>query len=170
MATGTHGKKPATTRAGGTPKSTGGGSNGVLDRMSPGGLAVVLQALLKKRPDLKSEAEGNALRENQKHASCTEIISEKLVNSGRYTVPDRSTVGQGLKVIEFQMSGLVNDAEDQTPPSNRPAVSGRGSLGPSETHDHENRSDARMRIRWGGVGAAQLCRCQLSAHYGRDFS
>jgi hypothetical protein len=100
----------------------------------------------------------------------TEKISEKLVNSGRYTVLNRSTVGQGLKEIEFQMSGLVNDAEDQTPPSNRPAVSGHDSLGRSETHDHENRSDAHMKIRWGGVGAAQLCRCQLSAHYRRDFS
>jgi TolB-like protein len=41
----------------------------------------------------------------------TEKISEELVNSGRYTVLDRTTVGQSLKEIEFQMSGLVNDSD-----------------------------------------------------------
>ncbi len=41
----------------------------------------------------------------------TEKISEELVNSGKYTVLDRTTVGQSLKEIEFQMSGLVSDAD-----------------------------------------------------------
>ncbi len=41
----------------------------------------------------------------------TEKISEELVASGKYTVLDRTTVGQSLKEIEFQMSGLVSDAD-----------------------------------------------------------
>jgi hypothetical protein len=41
----------------------------------------------------------------------TERISEELVVSGKYTVLDRTTVGQSLKEIEFQMSGLVSDAD-----------------------------------------------------------
>ncbi len=41
----------------------------------------------------------------------TEKISEQLVESGKYIVLDRTTVGQSLKEIEFQMSGLVSDAE-----------------------------------------------------------
>jgi TolB-like protein len=43
----------------------------------------------------------------------TEKISEELVSSGKYTVLDRTTVGQSLKEIEFQMSGLVSDADIQ---------------------------------------------------------
>jgi TolB-like protein len=39
----------------------------------------------------------------------TEKISEEMVNSGKYTVLDRTTVGQSLKEIEFQMSGLVSE-------------------------------------------------------------
>jgi len=61
MATGKRRKKPATTRAGGTPKSTRGRSNGVLDKMSSGELADVLRALLKKHPHLKSEAQAIAV-------------------------------------------------------------------------------------------------------------
>jgi TolB-like protein len=41
----------------------------------------------------------------------TEKISEQLVRSGKFTVLDRTTVGQSLKEIEFQLSGLVSDAE-----------------------------------------------------------
>jgi TolB-like protein len=41
----------------------------------------------------------------------TEKISEALVTSGKFLVLDRSTVGESLKEIEFQMSGLVNDAD-----------------------------------------------------------
>jgi TolB-like protein len=43
----------------------------------------------------------------------TEKISEELVKSGKYTVLDRTTVGESLKEIEFQMSGLVSDADIQ---------------------------------------------------------
>lgn len=41
----------------------------------------------------------------------TEKISEELVSSGRFTVLDRTTVGQSLKEIEFQMSGMVSDEQ-----------------------------------------------------------
>ena len=41
----------------------------------------------------------------------TEKISEELVGSGRFTVLDRTTVGQSLKEIEFQMSGMVSDEQ-----------------------------------------------------------
>jgi len=41
----------------------------------------------------------------------TEKISEQLVASGKFMVLDRTTVGQSLKEIEFQMSGLVSDVE-----------------------------------------------------------
>ncbi len=41
----------------------------------------------------------------------TEKLNEQLVKSGKYVVLDRTTVGQSLKEIEFQMSGLVGDAE-----------------------------------------------------------
>ncbi len=41
----------------------------------------------------------------------TEKLSEQLVKSGKYVVLDRTTVGQSLKEIEFQMSGLVSDAD-----------------------------------------------------------
>ena len=41
----------------------------------------------------------------------TEKISEEFVATGKYVVLDRTTVGQSLKEIEFQMSGLVSDAE-----------------------------------------------------------
>jgi TolB-like protein len=41
----------------------------------------------------------------------TEKISEELVVSGKYTILDRTTVGQSLKEIEFQMSGLASDAD-----------------------------------------------------------
>jgi TolB-like protein len=41
----------------------------------------------------------------------TEYISEALVASGRFLVLDRSTVGESLREIEFQMSGIVNDAD-----------------------------------------------------------
>lgn len=41
----------------------------------------------------------------------TEKIIERLVVSGRYTVLDRANVGQVLKEREFQVSGLVSDAE-----------------------------------------------------------
>jgi hypothetical protein len=43
----------------------------------------------------------------------SERISEELVASGKYVVLDRTTVGQSLKEIEFQMSGLVSDEELQ---------------------------------------------------------
>ncbi len=41
----------------------------------------------------------------------TEKISEELVGSGKFTVLDRTTVGQSLKEIEFQMSGMVSDEQ-----------------------------------------------------------
>ncbi len=41
----------------------------------------------------------------------TEKISEALVNSGKFTVLDRTSVDQSLKEIEFQMSGIVSNAE-----------------------------------------------------------
>lgn len=41
----------------------------------------------------------------------TEKISEELVSSGQFMVLDRTTVDQSLKEIEFQVSGLVSDAE-----------------------------------------------------------
>ncbi len=41
----------------------------------------------------------------------TEKISEALVNSGKFTVLDRTSVDQSLKEIEFQMSGIVSDTE-----------------------------------------------------------
>jgi hypothetical protein len=41
----------------------------------------------------------------------TEKISEQLVDSGKFMVLDRTSVSQSLKEIEFQMSGLVSDAE-----------------------------------------------------------
>ncbi len=41
----------------------------------------------------------------------TEKLNEQLVKSGKFVVLDRTTVGQSLKEIEFQMSGLVGDAE-----------------------------------------------------------
>ncbi|MBE3063627.1 MAG: hypothetical protein IMZ69_01250 [Spirochaetes bacterium] len=41
----------------------------------------------------------------------TEKISEELVGSGKFTVLDRTTVGQSLKETEFQMSGMVSDEQ-----------------------------------------------------------
>jgi hypothetical protein len=41
----------------------------------------------------------------------TEKLAERLVVSGKYTVLDRSNVEQVLKEREFQVSGLVSDAE-----------------------------------------------------------
>ena len=49
--------------------------------------------------------------EKQVAIGVTEKISEELVSSGKYTVLDRTTVGQSLKEIEFQMSGIVSDAD-----------------------------------------------------------
>jgi TolB-like protein len=49
--------------------------------------------------------------EKQVAIGVTEKISEELVASGKYTVLDRTTVGQSLKEIEFQMSGIVSDAD-----------------------------------------------------------
>jgi len=60
MATGKRSTKPAVRRAARTPKATR-SSKSVLDKMSPGELAEVLRALLKKHPDLKSEAAAIAL-------------------------------------------------------------------------------------------------------------
>lgn len=40
-----------------------------------------------------------------------EKLTERLVVSGRYTVLDRANVGQVLEEREFQLSGLVSDAE-----------------------------------------------------------
>lgn len=41
----------------------------------------------------------------------TEKVIERLVVSGRYTVLDRTNVAQVLKEREFQVSGMVSDAE-----------------------------------------------------------
>lgn len=60
MATGKRSRKPAVHRAAGPPKTTR-SSNNILDKMSPGELAVVLRALLKKHLDLKPEAEAVAV-------------------------------------------------------------------------------------------------------------
>lgn len=51
--------------------------------------------------------------EKQVAIGVTEKISEELVASGKYIVLDRTTVGQSLKEIEFQMSGIVSDADIQ---------------------------------------------------------
>ncbi len=41
----------------------------------------------------------------------TEKISEELVSSLKFTVLDRTTIAQSLKELEFQMSGIVSNAE-----------------------------------------------------------
>jgi hypothetical protein len=60
MATGKRSRKPEVHRAAEPPKTPRSSKN-VLAKMSPGELAVVLQALLKKHPDLKPEAEAVAI-------------------------------------------------------------------------------------------------------------
>ncbi len=56
----------------------------------------------------------------------TEKISEELVSSGRFTVLDRTTVGQSLKEIEFQMSGHGERRADQEGGGAAQLPAGRG--------------------------------------------
>jgi hypothetical protein len=61
MAANRHTRKPLDRRKKTTPKSTKGSRKSVLGKMAPYELATVLQALLKRHPELKAEAEAAAI-------------------------------------------------------------------------------------------------------------